>query len=179
MTETGSIFLIGPTQGVIARWIIAECGTECLIRGRVALLWSLRKSSGLRLVWRDGAVSESAKKQGASSFSFLPATPCQQPGFCSVLTYDVTDRTGVCPLAPVLPGWVVAGQSLLPPTRGRLRAGKLVGTQESVCQVPCAASSGSSQKPCLSSFVALACSKHLAGKTTLLPPEKMSLPNVL
>ncbi len=94
----------GDTRGVIARGIIAECGTECLIRGRVALLWSLRKSSGLRLVWRGGAASESAKKQGTSSFSFLPATPCRQSGFCSVVKYDVTERTGVCPLAPVLRG---------------------------------------------------------------------------
>ena len=70
----------GDTRGVIARGIIAECGTECLIRGRVALLWSLRKSSGLRLVWRDGAASESAEKRCALSISFASATPYRQSG---------------------------------------------------------------------------------------------------
>jgi hypothetical protein len=84
--------------------LISILRMTCGRRGRVALLWSLRKSSGLRLVWRGGAASEAVKKQDASSFLFLPATPCRQSGFCSVVNYDVTKRTGVCPLAPVFRG---------------------------------------------------------------------------
>ena len=53
---------------------------------------------------RGGTASESAKKQCALSISFVAATPYQQSGFCSVVTIDVTEGIGVCPLSPVLRG---------------------------------------------------------------------------
>ena len=62
----------GDTRGVIARGIIAECGTECLIRGRVALLWSLRKSSGFCLFRRREIVKRGSlnKKRDAAHIDF-------------------------------------------------------------------------------------------------------------
>ncbi len=51
---------------------------------------------------RGGTAPASAKKQCALSISFVPATPYRQSGVCSVVTFDVTKRIGVCPLAPVL-----------------------------------------------------------------------------